>query len=82
MVIEPWTAGVRIKDRRLCFSSVHLRSLFTHPTHRSVPERFRGMDVFPRITLAPACMPVNSGKTAIFLTLCDDLLWFFRQTLP
>jgi hypothetical protein len=37
---------------------------------------------FPRITLAPACKPVNSGKTAIFLTLCDDLLWFFRQTLP
>ena len=32
-------------------------------------------------TLAPASNAVNRDKTAIFLTLWDDLLWFFEQTV-
>lgn len=34
------------------------------------------------LTLAKAPTVVNGDKTAIFLTLCDNLLWFFEQTLP
>ena len=35
----------------------------------------------PATTLTKARKGVNWGKTAIFLTLCHDLLWFFEQTL-
>lgn len=34
------------------------------------------------VTLAPAQTGGQRGKTAIFLTLWDDLLWFFEETLP
>ena len=36
----------------------------------------------PAATLTKARKRVNWGKTAIFLTLCHDLLWFFEQTVP
>ena len=61
-------AGVKIRDR-------HYVSHPPNPAHAETCA-------FPQATLAPACTPVNSDKTAIFLTLCSDLLWFFEQTLP